>query len=337
MNRVLKYSLLAGAVIGSGLLSRKLLGQDEENIVGLAGGRTILRTPEYRFANLPGYPFDPHYVEIDRLRMHYVDEGPGDGEVILMLHGEPSWSYLYRKMIPIFTAAGFRAVAPDLIGFGKSDKLAEKHAYSYQQHVDWLWAWLQAVDLQEITLICQDWGALLGLRLVAEHPERFARVVLSNGLLPVADRPPSREFIIWRTFSQKTPVFPISQILQLGTKRKLSKEILSAYEAPFPSKAYKAAARVFPILVPTSLNDPAAVANRQAWEALARFDKPFLTAFGDSDPIMRGADRRFQKLVPGCTGQAHTIIKDAAHFLQEDKGEELAQITLDFIAANPLS
>jgi haloalkane dehalogenase len=336
MNKIIKFGLIVGAVVGAGVLLKKKLDQGEDNVIGTANGRTILRTPESRFYNLPGYRFASQYLEVEGLRMHYVDEGPREGQVILMLHGEPSWSYLYRKMIPIFVDAGYRAVAPDLIGFGKSDKIAEKSAYSYQQHVDWTWEWLQAVDLKNITLICQDWGSLIGLRLVAEHPERFARVVLSNGGLPTGDRPMGKAFQRWLTFSQKSPVLPIGRILQMGTQAALSKETLAAYEAPFPSEAYKAAARIFPALVPATPDDPATLANRQAWRSLHKFGKPFLTAFGDSDPISRGGDIYFQEQVPGAAGQAHKTIPGAGHFIQEDKGEHLAKVTLDFIAANPL-
>jgi haloalkane dehalogenase len=230
-------------------------------------------------------------------------------------------------------AAGYRAIAPDLIGFGKSDKLAAKSAYTYQRHVDWTWAWLESLDLHEITLICQDWGSLIGLRLVAEHPERFARVVLANGALPTGDQELTEGFKRWLMFSQRAPMLPIGTILQMGTKTQLGKEVLDAYKAPFPGEAYKAGARIFPALVPVHPDDPAAPANRKAWRSLMRFDKPFLTAFGDSDPVTRGGERAFQRLVPGAKGQPHTVIQGAGHFVQEDKGEELAQIVLDFMPA----
>jgi haloalkane dehalogenase len=236
-------------------------------------------------------------------------------------------------MIPLFTAAGHRAIAPDLIGFGKSDKLASTSAYTYQRHVDWTWAWLQSLDLQDVTLVCQDWGALIGLRLVAEHPDQFARVVLANGALPTGDQELPEAFQRWLAFSQRVPVLPIRTILQMGTRTQVSKEVLEAYNAPFPGEAYKAGARVFPALVPATPDDPAAPANRKAWKALMRFDKPFLTVFGDSDPVTRGGERAFQRLVRGAKGQPHTMIQGAGHFIQEDKGEELAQIVLDFMAA----
>ncbi|MCG8348303.1 MAG: haloalkane dehalogenase [Chloroflexales bacterium] len=323
------------AALGVGFLIWRSQRQRRANVVSMGSYGKILRTPESRFANLPGYPFAPHYVEVDGLRMHYVDEGPRTGEIVLMLHGEPSWSYLYRKMIPLFTAAGYRALAPDLIGFGKSDKLAEKRAYTYQRHVDWMWAWLQALDLHNITLVCQDWGSLLGLRLVAEHPERFARVVVANGALPTGDQELPSAFKTWLAFSQQVPVLPIGRIIQTGTQHPVDKAVLAAYNAPFPSEAYKAGARIFPTLAPITPDNPAAPANRRAWEALARFDKPFLTAFSDGDPIMRGGERIFQQRVPGAHDQAHTTIRGAGHFLQEDQGEELARVTLEFMAANP--
>jgi haloalkane dehalogenase len=301
--------------------------------MGTVDGVKVLRTPDSRFENLTDYPFEPHYVDVGGLRMHHVDEGPRDGQVVLMLHGEPSWSYLYRKMIPLFTAAGYRAIAPDLIGFGKSDKLAATSAYTYQRHVDWTWDWLQSLDLHEITLVCQDWGSLIGLRLVAEHPERFARVVLANGALPTGDQELTEGFKRWLMFSRRSPVLPIRTILQMGSKTQLGMEVLEAYKAPFPGEAYKAGARIFPALVPIRPDDPAAPANRRAWRSLMRFDKPFLTAFGDSDPVTRGGERAFQRLVPGAKGQPHTMIQGAGHFIQEDKGEELAQIVLDFMAA----
>jgi haloalkane dehalogenase len=288
----------------------------------------ILRTPDHRFADLPDYPFAPHYLMVGDLRIHYVDEGPRDGPVVLMLHGEPSWSYLYRKMIPVFTAAGRRAVAPDLVGFGKSDKPAAITDYSYQKMVDWTAAWLEKVDLTEITLVCQDWGSLIGLRLVAAQPDRFARVVLSNGGLPTGDQTMPEAFTQWQTFSQKVSRLPIGRIIDGGTQTTLAPEVIAAYEAPFPDETYKAGARVLPALVPTNPDDPAASANRMAWRNLMRFRKPFLTAFSDGDPITAGGDKPFQRLIPGAKEQRHTIIAGAGHFLQEDRGEELAEFVV---------
>lgn len=296
----------------------------------------ILRTPDERFAALPGYPFAPNYIDLtDGLRIHYVDEGPPSGETVLMLHGEPSWSYLYRKMIPLVTSAGLRAVAPDLVGFGRSDKPASRDNYTYESHVRWMTDFIEKVDLREITLVCQDWGGLIGLRVAAEHPDRFARIVAANTFLPTGDNPPGEAFLRWQNFSQTSPVFPIGNIVNGGCTTDLAPEIVAAYDAPFPDDSYKAGARQFPALVPTRPDDPASDANRQAWKVLSAWTKPFLTAFSDEDAITRGADKRFQKLVPGCEGQPHTTIKGGGHFLQEDRGEELARVVVEFIQLTP--
>ena len=291
----------------------------------------VLRTPDDRFANLPGYPFAPHYLEVGDLRIHHVDEGPPGAPPVLLLHGEPSWSYLYRKMIPLLTAGGLRAVAPDLVGFGRSDKPAAPEDYTYQHHIDWMRGMLEALDLRGVTLVCQDWGGLIGLRVVAEHPERFARVVAANTFLPTGDRPPGPAFLAWQHYSQETPELPVGRIVQAGCVTELAAEVIAAYDAPFPDERYKAGARRFPLLVPTSPDDPAAPANRRAWEVLRRWEKPFLTAFSDSDPITRGADALLREAIPGTRGQPHTIITGAGHFLQEDRGEEMARVVLDFI------
>jgi len=290
-----------------------------------------LRTPDERFTNLPGYPFEPHYVEVDGLRIHYVDEGPRDGEPILMFHGEPSWSYLYRKMIPLFTAAGYRSIAPDLVGFGRSDKPMQRSDYTYQRHVDWMRGVIESLDLQRITLVGQDWGGLIGLRLAAELEPRFARIVASNTFLPTGDTPPGEAFLNWQRYSQESPRFNSGRIVKGGCVTELSQEVIDAYNAPFPDDSYLAGAREFPALVPTTPNDPASEPNRRAWEVLRRWEKPFLTAFSDSDAITRGGDIFFQRNVPGTKGQPHTTITGAGHFLQEDKGEELAQVILKFL------
>ena len=290
-----------------------------------------LRTPDERFANLPGYDFEPHYVEVDGLRMHYVDEGPADAAPVLLLHGEPSWCYLYRKMIPIITAAGHRAIAPDLIGFGRSDKPAAKEDYTFQRHVDWMTSFVQQLDLNDITYFGQDWGALIGLRVAAENPDRYARIVIGNGGLPTGDLPPNEAFKLWQKFSQTSPRFDIGRLIQRATKTDLPDDVVAAYDAPFPDDSYKAGARIFPTLVPTSPDDPASAPNRKAAEVFSKWEKPFLTTFSDSDPVTKGGERFFQSRVPGAQGQPHTVIKDAGHFLQEDKGEEIAQIVIDFI------
>lgn len=292
----------------------------------------VLRTPDERFANLPGYDFQPNYLQVHDLRIHYLDEGPADAAPVLLLHGEPSWCYLYRKMIPIIAAAGHRAIAPDLIGFGRSDKLAQREDYTYQFHVDVVTAFVEALDLQNITLVCQDWGGLIGLRIAAEHPNRFARIVAANTFLPTGDQKPSEGFLRWQQYSQTVENFHVGGIIKGGCATPLSPEVIEAYNAPFPDDSYKAGARQFPLLVPTTPDNPASESNRQAWEVLKQWDKPFLTAFSDSDPVTRGADAVLQKLIPGAKGQPHTTIIGGGHFLQEDKGEELAGIIVDFIA-----
>lgn len=291
-----------------------------------------LRTPDERFVNLPGYDFAPHYIEVNGLRVHHVDEGPPDANPVLLLHGEPSWSYLYRKMIPVITDAGHRAVAPDFIGFGRSDKLVSRDDYSYQMHVDILAEFVERLDLRRITLFGQDWGGLIGLRVAAEHENRFARIVAGNTGLPTGDMSPPEAFLRWQRFSQEVPELDIGRLINGACVTNLPPEVIEAYDAPFPDNRYKAGARVFPALVPTSPDDPASEANRRAWEVFRRWEKPFLTAFSDGDPITRGGDRIFQSQVPGARGQPHTTITGAGHFLQEDKGEELAAVIVDFIA-----
>lgn len=294
----------------------------------------ILRTPDERFDDLPDYPYRPKYQQLGELRMHYVDEGPRAAAPVLMLHGEPSWSYLYRKMIPVFVQAGLRAVAPDLIGFGRSDKPGAIRDYSYQRHLDWVLGLVEALNLKNITLVCQDWGALLGLRLAAENESRFACIVVANGFLPTARHRMPMVFRAWRAFALYSPWFPIGRIVQVGCRGKLAPEVIAAYDAPFPSAKYKAGTRAFPRLVPTEEHDPAVPANRAAWDKLGRWEKPFLTLFGSSDPIMRGADKVLQAHVPGARGQPHDILR-AGHFIQEDQSPELARRTVEFIRATP--
>jgi haloalkane dehalogenase len=299
----------------------------------------VLRTPDEQFESLPGYGFEPHYVDVPdgdggRLRLHYVDEGPTDGAPILLLHGEPSWSYLYRTMIPVMTASGMRALAPDLVGFGRSDKPAQREDYTYQRHVDWMRSLLDALDVGPLTLVAQDWGGLIGLRLVAERPDRFARVVAANTFLPTGDRDPGDAFRAWQRFSQETPSFDVGRIVSGGCTTDLSPEVVAAYDAPFPDDSYKAGARQFPLLVPTSPDDPASAANRDAWDELRTWTKPFLTAFSDRDPITAGADKALQAEIPGCQGQPHTTIEGAGHFLQEDHGEQLAGVVGSFVQAH---
>jgi haloalkane dehalogenase len=297
-----------------------------------------LRTPDDRFVGLPDYAFEPNYAEVDdldggRLRVHYLDEGPADAAPVLLLHGEPSWSYLYRHMIPVLVAAGHRVVAPDLVGFGRSDKPTERADYTYARHVAWMRELLfDQLDLRDITFFGQDWGGLVGLRLVAAEPDRYARVVIGNTGLPTGHGAPSEAFSKWQEFSQTTPVFPIGQIVNGGCARDLSPVEIAAYDAPFPDESFKAGARIFPTLVPTSPDDPATADNEAAWEVLSQFDRPFLLAFSDADPITRGGDAPFLAKVPGAQGQPHVTIEGAAHFLQEDRGSELAGVIADFIA-----
>jgi haloalkane dehalogenase len=300
-----------------------------------------LRTPDERFTNLPGYDFSPHYLMVDdteggELRVHYLDEGPRDAAPVLLMHGEPSWSFLYRKMIPTLVAAGQRVIAPDLVGFGRSDKPGQRSDYTYQRHVSWMQSVLDQLQLKDITLVGQDWGGLIGLRLVAENPERFARVVAANTMLPTGDQDLGEAFVNWRNFSQEVPEFPVSTIINGATNTDLDDDVLSGYDAPFPDERYKEGARQFPVLVPATPDDPAAESNRAAWKVLSQWQKPFLTAFSDSDPITAGAATIMQGLIPGCGGQAHTTIENGGHFLQEDQGEKLAAVVADFIRANPL-
>jgi haloalkane dehalogenase len=302
----------------------------------------VLRTPEERFASLPDFPYAPVYVTFDGaegvpVRVAVVDEGPADGEVVLLMHGEPSWSFLYRSMIPVLTAAGLRVVAPDLVGFGRSDKPADRADYTYARHVEWMrQALVEGLGLDGITLVGQDWGGLIGLRLVAEQPERFARVVVANTFLPTGDQPPNEAFLRWQRFATESPRFDVGRVVAGAVTTPLPPEVVAAYDAPFPDDRFTAGARAFPALVPTRPDDPAAAANRSAWEVLARWEKPFLTAFSDSDPITAGADRYFQRVVPGTRGLPHTTLH-GGHFLQEDAGPELARAVVDLIAATPRS
>ncbi|MEP1125799.1 MAG: haloalkane dehalogenase [Ilumatobacter sp.] len=301
-----------------------------------------LRTPDERFADLDGYPFAPNYVDVGdqdatrpngSLRVHYLDEGPAHGPIVLAMHGEPSWSYLYRKMIPLLVAGGARVIAPDLVGFGRSDKPTEQSDYTYARHVAWMQeAIIDHLDIRDATFFGQDWGGLVGLRLVAENPDRFARVVIGNTGLPTGDHAPSDAFLAWQKFSQTTEVFDIGFLLNSATITDLSDAEVAAYDAPFPDDTYKAGARIFPTLVPTSPEDPAAAANRAAWEVFQTWDKPLICCFSDSDPVTAGGDKPFLQLVPGAHGQPHTTVENAHHFLQEDAAPQLAQIILDAIA-----
>ena len=300
----------------------------------------ILRTPDDRFADLPEFPFQPHYAEVAvpgdvaRLRVHYLDEGPRTAAPVLLLHGEPSWCFLYRHMIPVLVAAGHRVVAPDLVGFGRSDKPAAQSDYTYARHVDWMSQLLfRQLDLTDITYFGQDWGGLVGLRMVAAEPDRFARVVVGNTGLPEGDGRLSEPFLQWQRFSRESPKFHIGDIVSRGCAAGLAPDVVAAYDAPFPDDTYKAGARIFPSLVPGLPDQPGAAENRAAWAVLERFEKPWLCAFSDQDAVTSGGERPFLRRVPGTKGQPHTTIVDAGHFLQEDKGRELADVIVAFIEA----
>ncbi len=300
-----------------------------------------LRTPADRFVDLPDYPFAPHFAEISAvpgeagsgtLRVHYLDEGPRDAAPVLLMHGEPSWSYLYRHMIPVLVAAGHRVIAPDLVGFGMSDKPTEKSDYTYARHVAWMSELaFDRLDLTGITYFGQDWGGLVGLRMVAAQPDRYARVVVGNTGLPEGDGKLSEAFLNWQQFSRESPVFPIGSIVNGGCAADLSPEVVAAYDAPFPDDSYKAGARIFPSLVPSMPDDPGAAENRAAWAVFEQWTKPWLTTFGDKDAVTRGGEGPFQRRIPGAAGQPHTTIIGGGHFLQEDKGPELAAVIVEFI------
>lgn len=298
-----------------------------------------LRTPDEAFAALPDFPFEPHYVEVDdgeggTLRVHHLDEGPADAPPVLLMHGEPTWSFLYRHVVPTLVEAGHRVVAPDLVGMGRSDKPAEQSDHTYARHVEWMrQALFDRLDLRDITYFGQDWGSLIGLRLVALDPDRYARVAIGNGGLPTGHGPASEAFLAWQKYSQETEHFPVGRLVDGGCTTSLAPEVVAAYDAPYPDDSYKAGVRIFPSLVPTSSDDPATPHQEAAWRVLERFEKPFLLCFSDSDPITKGGDAPFLAKVPGAQGQAHTTIEGGGHFLQEDRGPELARVLVEFIEA----
>ena len=302
----------------------------------------VLRTPDERFADLPDYPFAPNYVEVadgdgGTLRVHYLDEGPADADPVLLLHGEPSWSFLYRHMVPPLVEAGHRVIVPDQPGFGRSDKPAEQSDYTYSRFVDWMSELIfDRLDLRNITFFGQDWGGLIGLRLVAAEPDRYARVVVSNTALPTGEIAPSEAFLQWQHFSQTAPEFPIGTIINGGSASDLAADVIAGYDTPFPDDTYKAGARIWPSLVPTAVDQDGAADNRDAWSVLAEFTKPWLCCFGDSDPVTAGGDALFIDRIPGAQGQDHVTVEGGGHFIQEDKGPELAAIINQFIAANPI-
>ena len=295
----------------------------------------LLRTPDERFENLSEFPYEPNYSEIYNIRIHYIDEGPKDGEIVLLMHGEPSWSFLYRHIIPILVDAGYRTIAPDLVGFGKSDKPSEQADHTYLRHVEWMTKWVIQLDLRNITLFCQDWGSLIGLRVAIENQERFNRIVLSNGGLPAGGGRLSEAFMNWREFSRTAKEFDVKRVIQSGTVTNLTPEVLKGYDAPFPDDSYKAGARIMPSLVPIGRDDPEYQRNKKAIKLFGKWEKPFLTAFSDSDPITNGGERLWINHVPGAKNREHPIIKNAGHFVQEDKGPEMARVIIEFIENDP--
>ncbi|MEL7042565.1 MAG: haloalkane dehalogenase [Pseudomonadota bacterium] len=314
-----------------------------------------IRTPDTQFAELEDYPFAPNYVTVEGYRIHYVDEGPSDGQTILLMHGQPSWSYLYRHMIPPLADAGYRVIAPDLVGFGKSDKPLQQSDHTYQMHIDVMSGFAEQLDLQGVTLFAQDWGGLIGLRMVAADQDRYARIMLSNTGLPAAGGLqgwigyPMIRFLVWRegkpetvdddgefrftrwiAFAKHSDNFDLADLFQGATTRALSDAELAGYSAPFPSSEYRAATRIFPMMVPSQLRQNQKVMD----EVFANWEKPFVTAFGDSDPVTAGGDVVWQETVPGAVGQPHTTIVDGHHFIQEDKPDELVTRLKAFIEDN---
>ena len=291
----------------------------------------ILRTPDSCFDGLPDFPWTPRYAETsDGLRMAYLDEG--SGPVVLLLHGEPSWSFLYRRMIPVFVEAGCRVIAPDLIGFGRSDKPADLADYTYARHVEWLRSVvLDTLDLNDITMVCQDWGGLLGLRMAAENPDRFANITAANTGLPDGRHRLPEEWWQFRDFVARTEDLPVGFLVSMAVTEPMKPEVVAAYDAPFPDASYKAGARSFPDLIPQTAEDPATPANQAAWEVMERWEKPFLCAFSDQDPITRGGEKALIAKIPGAAGQPHTTITGGGHFLQEDRGPELATAVVEWM------
>jgi haloalkane dehalogenase len=296
----------------------------------------VLRTPEDRFSGVPDFPYPPRYADVGGVRMAYVEAGPPGGEPVLLLHGEPSWSFLYRKVISVLADAGLRAIASDLIGFGRSDKPAQVGDHSYARHVEWVRQLAFGhLNLTGLTLVGQDWGGLIGLRLVAEHPGRFARVVAANTGLPTGDHPMPGVWWRFREVVETAPALSVSRLVQSGCQSALPGRVLAAYDAPFPDGTYMAAVRAMPLLVPTAPDDPATPANRAAWQRLREWDKPFLVAFSDGDPITGGMAPILKRAVPGAAARDHPVLAGAGHFLQEDAGERLGTVIADFVRATP--
>lgn len=294
----------------------------------------MIRTPDHHFDGLPAFPYPPNYITINGGRFHYLDEGPKNGEVILCLHGEPSWCYLYRKFMPVLRKK-YRIIAPDFFGFGRSDKYTKKDDYSYRLHYKSIIHLIEQLELKDITIVVQDWGGLIGLGVVGKYPEWFKRLVIMNTYLPIGDRPMPRAFKIWSWFSQYWPTLPIKKIMKWGTHQKMDKMVANAYSAPFPKEKYKAGARAFPKLVPITKKDGGVYEMKRARKVLSEWDKPALVMFSDRDPIMKGGDRFFRKLIPTTANEPEITIRRAGHFLQEDKGGDIAQHILEFLERNP--
>lgn len=292
----------------------------------------VLRTPDERFASLPDFPFEPRYLDAGGVRVHHIDEGTRDGETVLLLHGEPTWSFLWRHVVDVLLRSRLRVIAIDLVGFGRSDKPVRREDHTYAQHVEWMRRAIESIGVRDLTLVCHDWGGLIGLRLVAEQGHLFSRVVATNTGLPTGDVHMPEAFLQWQQASQRVPEFPAARVVQGGALTELPAGVAAAYDAPFPDERYKAGPRQMPLLVPTTPDDPGAVANRAAWQRLREWKRPFLCAFSDSDPITRGADALFRTAIPGCAELDHPTIHHAGHFVQEDRGAELGEVVAQFVA-----
>ena len=293
----------------------------------------VLRTPEDRFADLPDFGYRPGYGEVDGVRVAYVEAGPADGEPVLLLHGEPSWSFLYRKVMPVLAGAGLRAIAADLVGFGRSDKPAEVGDHSFARHVEWIRGLaFDHLDLRGLTIVGQDWGGLIGLRLAAEHPDRFARLVAANTGLPTGDQPMPQVWWQFRRVVEHASELDVARLVQAGCRHTLAPGVRAGYDAPFPDARYQAGPRAMPLLVPTAPDDPATAANRAAWAALTTATTPLLVAFSDGDPITGGMAPILRTALAGARGRDHPVITGAGHFLQEDAGEELAEAIVRFLS-----
>ncbi len=295
----------------------------------------ILRTPDERFADLPGFPYTPHFVEVNDLRIHYVDEGAG--EAVLCLHGEPSWSFEYRKMIPMLSAR-YRVIAPDFVGFGRSDKPAHRREHTFRMHCAVLSRFLDALGLKKITLVAHDFGAVVGLRLATERPEWFSRLVIMNTVLPTGDVPMSFTFSLWKQFVELAQDLPIGRVIRMGVSHtyRVPDRVIAAYEAPFPDASYKAGAVALPLILPVRPDDPGAAEVRETRAALSHWTKPALVMFSDEDPLFSRGFHVFRKLIPSAKDQPETVIRNAGHFLQEERGEEIARRIIEFMERTPM-